>query len=55
MYRVQAANSEIKKEFKNLLDRIKMSKAENSKISVEIIKILTPNKLEKVKKGLGLL
>ncbi len=40
VYRVQATNSEIKKEFKNLLNRIKMSKAENSKISVEIIKIL---------------
>ncbi len=40
VYRVQATNGEIRKEFKNLLNRIKMSKAENSKISVEIIKIL---------------
>lgn len=45
VYRVQATNSEIKKEFKNLLDRIKMSKAENSKISVEIIKILKSERI----------
>lgn len=40
VYRVQATNVEIREEFTNLLNRIKMSKAENSKISVEIIKIL---------------
>ena len=45
VYRVQATNGEIRKEFKNLLDRIKMSKAENSKISVEIIKILKDNRI----------
>ena len=45
VYRVQATNIEIKKEFKNLLDRIKMSKAENSKISVEIIKILKSERI----------
>ena len=45
VYRVQATNGEIKKEFKNLLDRIKMSKAENSKISVEIIKILKSERI----------
>ena len=40
VYRLQATNVEIREEFKNLQTRIKMTKAENSRISVEIIKIL---------------
>ena len=40
VYRVQATNVEIREEFTNLLNRIKMSKVENSKIGIEVIKIL---------------
>lgn len=40
VYRVQATNVEIREEFTNLLNRIKMSKVENSKIGVEVIKLL---------------
>lgn len=40
VYRVQATNVEIREEFTNLLNRIKMSKVENSKIGIEVIKLL---------------
>lgn len=40
VYRVQATNVEIREEFKHLQSRIKVVKAENSKISAEVIKIL---------------
>ncbi len=40
VYRVQATNVEIREEFTNLLNRIEMSKAENSKIGIEVIKLL---------------
>lgn len=40
VYRIQATNNEIKEEFENLLNRIKITKAENGKIGIEIIKIL---------------
>lgn len=39
VYRVQATSSEINDEFKNLKNRIRIKKAEKSKICVEIIKI----------------
>lgn len=40
VYRVQATNIEIREEFKHLQNRIKVVKAENSRISAEVIKIL---------------
>jgi len=40
VYRLQATNVEIIEEFKNLQNRIKMARAEKSKISVEVIKLL---------------
>lgn len=45
VYRVQATDVEIREEFKNLQNTINMTKAENSKISVEIIKILRENNI----------
>lgn len=45
VYRIQATSSEIREEFKKLQNRINMTKAENSKISVEIIKILEKNNI----------
>lgn len=39
VYRLQATNFEIREEFKNLQNIINMTRAENSKTSVEIIKI----------------
>ena len=45
VYRLQTTDVEIREEFKNLQNTIEMTKAENSKISVEIIKILKENNL----------
>ncbi len=43
VYRLQATNVEIVEEFKKLENMIQMAKAEKSKISVEVIKILRHN------------